>query len=933
MKRTMNFSNSGTASTKAGEEASTEMVYISAGEFRMGSRKRPAAAPVHNVYLDEYYIDIYEVTNAQFKAFIDANPQWGKDKIPSEYHNGSYLKLWNGNDYPSGKANHPVVYVSWYAAMAYSQWVGKRLPTEAEWEKAARGGAVGKRYVWGDSPDPSKANYINNGNPEYTAPVGSYPPNGYGLYDMAGNVWELCLDEYDAKFYSRSPAKNPIAGAANLEMLLENFMDVRTARVARGGSWTTPGPAYTADRGNDLPTNTNGWLGFRCAKTLTTQEKAELSKLNSKKRQDSARQPSKVDFDSEESFQQVAQNSRDGVAYIEAVSSTILTLPWHMHKLFTHKRGATYTNLHRFLSRIQEDTPIGIAGTGFFIARDMLVTNIHVVVDAKTIAAKQLDSEKPILYPIEGVMAFDEKNDLVVLKVAEECPTPLSLGDSETVQSGENVSIVTYVGGEFNYIKGTICSEGGSDRFHRVKAKLTHGNSGSPMLNGRGEVIGIAASVERMSASTVADASEFANAVPSNLLNSLLEKADSIEPFEAWRKRPCIRAYAVSFQGDTRLKKQKHTAALTKYDVALKHNPHLIQTYNNRGTAKLKLDDYEGAIADFDTVLQHDADLASVYTNRAIAKMSIYDLEGASEDIGFGFQYLRDSKNFQLYLLRACVKSALGDILEAMEDIDKCITLNPDFAEAYMIRGMIKSEQEDYHEAIVNAEKTIELKPESEIGYASRSSVKRLLGKFNNARGNIADAEKLYQEALEDAEKAVHLKPKSSLSLSAQGRAKQQLGEAKASKGDIVGARELYKAAITDHTKAIQIKPRSPTGYNDRGWANYLLGQLETEQGKAARARKHYRAAIVDSSEAIRIVKNAYSAYSYLHTRGAAKAALEDYDEAIADFSEAIRIKPEYATAYRDRAKAKEVLGQNEAAEADYEKAKTLEAAAEKRIR
>ncbi len=242
------------------------MVIIPAGEFQMGSDDcETDTKPVHTVYVDEFAIDASEITNAQFKEFVDANPQWSKGSIPSEYHNGDYLGLWNGNDFPNGQANHPVVYVSWYAAMAYATWVGKRLPTEAEWEKAARGGVTGVRYVWGNSRDRSKSNY---GPPGRTSPIGSYPPNGYGLYDMGGNVWELCLDAYDADYYNNSPDRNPVSGASNIEEVTSDFINVRTERVSRGGSWATPSPAHTATRGNDEPTNTNGWLGFRCTRSL-----------------------------------------------------------------------------------------------------------------------------------------------------------------------------------------------------------------------------------------------------------------------------------------------------------------------------------------------------------------------------------------------------------------------------------------------------------------------------------------------------------------------------------------------------------------------------------------------------------------------------------------------------------------------------------------
>ena len=243
----------------------SEMAIIPAGEFQRGSDDTEAdddEQPVRMIYLDTFYIDRYEVTNAQYKQFVDANPSWQKDRIPGEYHDGDYLKHWAGNNYPENKENHPVVYISWYAAMAYAEWAGKRLPTEAEWEKAARGGLVEKAYPWGNSIDPSKANYSVE--IEDTTSVGNYPANAYGLYDMAGNAWEWCLDLYETDFYDRSPLRNPVAGESLTE-ITETFRAVHSPRVLRGGYWNNP-PAFVrvADRYKRYPGSTHRGSGFRC---------------------------------------------------------------------------------------------------------------------------------------------------------------------------------------------------------------------------------------------------------------------------------------------------------------------------------------------------------------------------------------------------------------------------------------------------------------------------------------------------------------------------------------------------------------------------------------------------------------------------------------------------------------------------------------------
>ena len=244
------------------------MVRIPAGEFQMGSVAPETPTderPVHPVHVDAFFMDKYEVTNAQYKQFVEAKPEWQKDRIDSNFHRGDYLEEWSENSYPIGKENHPVTHVSWYAAMAYARWVGKRLPTEAEWEYAARGRLTGKKYPWGDGIDIERANY--GADVGATTPVGKYLPNRYGLYDMAGNVWEWCLDEYNKNFYASSPRRNPFSGTNAVDWVISNFTGIQTSRVLRGGSWSnTPEYLRVTGRFGITPTVTVDTVGFRCAK-------------------------------------------------------------------------------------------------------------------------------------------------------------------------------------------------------------------------------------------------------------------------------------------------------------------------------------------------------------------------------------------------------------------------------------------------------------------------------------------------------------------------------------------------------------------------------------------------------------------------------------------------------------------------------------------
>ena len=251
------------------------MVLIPAGEFQMGSEDADAYVneqPVHTVHVDAFYMDKYEVTNLDYKKFVLANPQWQKDRIPKALHTGKYLKHWTGNNYPTGKANHPVIYVSWYAAVAYSKWVGKRLPTEAEWEKAARGGKSGLKYPWGNTISSARANYHPHVGD--TTRVGNYSANGYGLYDMAGNVWEWCLDAYDENFYFSSSRRNPLSDVntlSNANLIIDDYKNVNSKRVVRSGGWASFARGVrVAHRYPAAPAQTDfGYgIGFRCARSV-----------------------------------------------------------------------------------------------------------------------------------------------------------------------------------------------------------------------------------------------------------------------------------------------------------------------------------------------------------------------------------------------------------------------------------------------------------------------------------------------------------------------------------------------------------------------------------------------------------------------------------------------------------------------------------------
>lgn len=246
------------------DEKGVTMRLVPAGEFTMGSKAEDVLAeckkytndcqlnwfedaePLHQVYLDAFYMDIYEVTNVTYRACVEA----GACLPPIQSNSYTRTAYYSDPEFDE----FPVIYVDWNMAKTYCEWRGASLPTEAQWEKAARG-TDGRTYPWGEGIDCSRANYIYPCKGE-TTKVGSYESgkSPFGMYDMAGNVWEWVADWYSDTYYQNSPSANPLGP------------DSGQYRVLRGGSWDYYGYGVrSAFRLRIDPAFSDNVAGFRCA--------------------------------------------------------------------------------------------------------------------------------------------------------------------------------------------------------------------------------------------------------------------------------------------------------------------------------------------------------------------------------------------------------------------------------------------------------------------------------------------------------------------------------------------------------------------------------------------------------------------------------------------------------------------------------------------
>jgi formylglycine-generating enzyme required for sulfatase activity len=231
-------------------KVNAELVEIPKGSFMMGNAEgNDNEKPPHRVSLSAFKISKFLITNADYRAFVLENPPWSKDRVDIEAHDGHYLADWSGDDFPEEAEDLPVSHVPYAAAEAFAAWLGLRLPSEAEWEYAARGGLSGKNYPNGQEMNDKLANFAKRN--KGATKVGAFPPNGYGLFDMAGNLFQWTKDWYAP--YSAGEETNP-TGRASGEY-----------KVIRGGSWVSGAGALRVSFRVDEDPLRCAYIGFRLA--------------------------------------------------------------------------------------------------------------------------------------------------------------------------------------------------------------------------------------------------------------------------------------------------------------------------------------------------------------------------------------------------------------------------------------------------------------------------------------------------------------------------------------------------------------------------------------------------------------------------------------------------------------------------------------------
>ncbi len=462
---------------------------------------------------------------------------------------------------------------------------------------------------------------------------------------------------------------------------------------------------------------------------------------------------------------------------------------------------------------IRMEGEFGVA-SGFFVDQDKIATNIHVAAYPGVIFARSFDQKT--IWRVEGITGYDVKNDLVILKVSGK-GVPFPLADSDTVKIGDIVMTAGYPDGKYRITKGTIYGVRGTDKWLQMRVRISPGNSGSPVINSKGQVIGIVSAIEV----------PYSYAIPSNTLKALLIESGTTEPLVQWRKREPIRAAVYASQGISKIRTNRYEEAIANFDKAIELNLEKADAYYNRGLAKFRLGDlestqgnteearrlYETGIEDSTQAIKLIPEDVFAYHNRAGGR---FRLAQSETDIAKAQQYYQD----------------------AIDDWTQVIKLNSELADPYNNRGIAKvhfgefkadqrdisAAQELYVAAIQDCTQAIHLNPENPDPYINRGYAQFRLGKTKSDQGDTADAQALYRTAVQDCTQAIQLNPENATAYGNRGVAKVALGNA--------------EGAIEDFDAAIRLNPEDAEYYYERGLAKEILGQMEEAKADFEKAKE-----------------------------------------------------------------------------------------------
>ena len=425
-------------------------------------------------------------------------------------------------------------------------------------------------------------------------------------------------------------------------------------------------------------------------------------------------------------------------------------------------------------------------GSGFFIRDKLIATNYHVIEGATQGTAKLVGKDKQ--YTIEGFTAADKINDLALLKVTVYGVNPLPLGDSDTVRIGETV----YVAGNPLGLEGTVSdgiisgrrSEDTKEHL-QMTAPISPGSSGGPVLNSKGEVIGVSVATYRR-----LEAQNLNFAIPSNTLKTLLTRSGNVKLLS---EEKSISAETYLIRGNEKTRLGDYKAGISDYTQAIHLKPDFAKAYFIRGIAKSKLGNHFAAIADYDMAIRLEPDFADAYFFRGDAKSDLGQDSAAIADYDMVIQL--KPHDADAYIIRGIAKSKLGNHFAAIADYDIAIRLKPDGARSYFLRGIAKSDLGQDSAAIADYNMVVRLKPHDASAYYNRGRVKQNLEQDS--------------AAIADYDAAIRLEYDFADAYFFRGNAKGSLGD--------------YFAAIADYDVVIRLEPTNAQAYAMRGITKRIL--------------------------------------------------------------------------------------------------------------